>query len=94
MQEKEEDYFEEEQEPSFRPVKGSLLSPFAAVVSVIIAAVALVATILSAIISFIIAVFRSSFDLPLAAKYSLSATDKCVTLFFTLLCEIWYRAFH
>lgn len=90
----EETYYEKDDAPAKRPLKGALLCLPAFAVSTILVAIALVATVISAVFSFLAALFRMSFSFPLAAKYSLSVTDRCVTLFFTLVCEIWFRAFH
>lgn len=92
--EREDEYFEEEQEPEKSPVKGVLLSPFAAVFTVIAVLFALVAIVVSTPFVFIISLVKLSFDFKLTGKYTLSVIDKIATVAFALVFETWYRIFH
>lgn len=75
-------------------LKGILLSPFAALFTVIVCAVALAFAVISAPFVFVISLFRLSFDFRLTARYSLSVLDKIATVAFALVFEVWYRIFH
>lgn len=94
MREENEEYFEEESEPEKNVPKGVLLSPFAALFTVIVCVVALAFAIISAPFVFAISLFRLSFDFRLTARYSLSVLDKIATVAFALVFEVWYGIFH
>lgn len=92
--EREEEYYEEEREPEKNCVKGALLSPFAAVVTVIVVCFALVAITVSSPFVFVISLIRLSFDLRLTGRYTLSVVDKITTVAFSLVYGTWYGIFH
>lgn len=92
--EREDEYFEVEPKPEKSYVKGVLLSPFAAVFTVVAVVVALVAIIISTPFAFFIALFKLSFDFKLTGKYTLSVIDKIATVALALTFETWYKIFH
>lgn len=94
MREEDEEYFEEDTEPEKCLIKGIVLSPFVAIVSVILTVIGLITTVLATLFAFFISLFRLSFDFRLAGKYTLSVTDKCATVFVAAICGMWYGAFH
>ena len=94
MKEENEEYFEEDLGPEKSVLKGVLLSPFAALFTAIVCAVALVFAVVSTPLVFVISLFRLSFDFRLTARYSLSVLDKIATVAFALVFEIWFRIFH
>ncbi len=92
--EREEEYYEEEREPEKSLLKGALLSPFAAVITVIVVCFALVAITLSTPFVFIVALIRLSFDFRLTGRYTLSFVDKIATVAFAIVYGAWYKIFH